>query len=401
MLSPVFSTVAVPWRAPTKQRVAKFRGEVLSFGSQEVSPSAPSISWVWVFSQSLEVSLSTSDDVLFARVTTFRGTAKSGQFGKVLALLREGNLSPFDLILEILNDCKPEYAGYRVELYKDSNRKLPWILDSIHAVDSGRAKLWSWMEPYALEHVCGVIDKEMDLVNKMDLLPGLAAITPDFIKSWMVSGTLNKAPFLMGILLRAAETSLAKEKNKIKHPDALSMLALGPHIFCYNNIQISTSIFVEQWGSSGPAKVTSGTFGVLYKVRNGMPEKMELAPIMEHFVKTKGLDFNRDIRPTDQQLHSFQSQLKVVIVWVLTTYSTKFRSYVKDPALQHVSRRPMPPGYKTEQFLIRVSTIEEATVRGNLLFHDDVFLTQLKRTAEDLCEHAIPTFNDQLTNSRI
>ncbi|KAH9160733.1 hypothetical protein EDB89DRAFT_1885651 [Lactarius sanguifluus] len=390
------------------------------------------------------------------------------RFGKVLALLREGNLSPFDLILEILDDCKPEYTGYRVELYKDCNRKLPRMLDSIHAVDSGRAKLWSWMEPHALEHVCGVIDEEMDLVNKTDLLPGLAAITPDFIKSWAVSSTHDKAPFLTGILLRAAETSLAKEKNKIKHPDAMcdiivrqlsyqrsnrvlgfpalfglflwssgcsrqtiealhrcglsvcftsvmnNIAALadqclklavkvgsGPHVFCYDNIQISTSIFVEQRGSSGPAKVTSGTFGVLYKVRNGRPEQMKLAPILERFGKTKGLDFNRDIRPTDQQLQSFQFQLKVVIIRVLTTYSVKFRSYAKDPALQHVSRRPMPPGYKTEQFPIRVSTIEEATVRGNLLFHDDVFLTQLKRTTEDLCEHAIPTFNDQLTNSRI
>ncbi|KAH8993094.1 hypothetical protein EDB83DRAFT_2509997 [Lactarius deliciosus] len=390
------------------------------------------------------------------------------RFGKALALLREGNLSPFDLILEILDDCKPEYTGYRVELYKDGNRKLPRMLDSIHAVDSGRAKLWSWMEPHALEHVCGVIDKEMNLVKETDLLPGIAAIAPDFIKSWTVSSTCDKAPFLTGILLRAAETSLAKEKNKKKHPDAMcdiivwqlsyqhsnrvlgfpalfglflwssgcsrqtiealhrcglsvcftsvmnNIAALasqclklavkvgsGPHVFCYDNIQISTSIFVEQRGSSGPAKVTSGTFGILYKVHNGRPEHMKLAPILERFGKAKGLDFNRDVRPTDQQLRSFQCQLKVVIIRVLTTYSIKFQSYAKDPALQHVSRRPMPPGYKTEQFPVRVSTIEEATVHGNLLFHDDIFLTQLKRTAEDLCEHAIPTFNDQLTNSRI
>ncbi|KAH9011587.1 hypothetical protein EDB84DRAFT_1590667 [Lactarius hengduanensis] len=395
-------------------------------------------------------------------------TSRAERFGKALALLREGNLSPFDLVLEILDDCKPEYTGYRVELYKDGNGKLPRMLDSIHAVDSGRAKLWSWMKPHALEHVCGVIDKEMNLVKETDLLPGIAAITPDFIKSWTVSSTCDKAPFLTGILLRAAETSLAKEKNKIKRPDAMcdiivrqlsyqrsnrvlgfpalfglflwssgcsrqtiealhrcglslcfnsvmnNIAALasqclklavkvgsGPHVFCYDNIQISTSIFVEQRGSSGPAKVTSGTFGILYKVRNGRPEHMKLAPIQERFGKAKGLDFNRDIRPTDQQLRSFQFQLKVVIVRVLTTYSVKFQSYAKDPALQHVSRRPMPLGYKTEQFPIRVSTIEEATVRGNLLFHDDVFLTQLKRTAEDLCEHAIPTFNDQLTNSRI
>jgi hypothetical protein len=61
----------------------------------------------------------------------------------------------------------------------------------------------------------------------------------------------------------------------------------------------------------------------------------------------------------------------------------------------------MPPGYVTEQFLIWATTIEEATVRGNILFHNNVYLNQLKQTHEDICGHAIPTFNDQLTNSRI
>jgi hypothetical protein len=175
----------------------------------------------------------------------------------------------------------------------------------------------------------------------------------------------------------------------------------GPHVFCYDNIQISTSIFVEQRGSSGPAKVTSGTFGVLYKVHNGKTEDMKLAPILERRRKVKGLNFNRDIRPTRQRLEWFHRQLRVVIVRVLTRYCVKFKDYAEDPVLQHTPRRPMPPGYKTEQFPVRVATIEEATVRGNLLFHDDVYPNQLKRSPEDLCEYAIPTFNDQLTNSRI
>jgi hypothetical protein len=51
------------------------------------------------------------------------------RFGKVLTLLREENLSPFGLVLEILDDCKPEYTGYRVELYKDDSTRLPRILD--------------------------------------------------------------------------------------------------------------------------------------------------------------------------------------------------------------------------------------------------------------------------------
>ena len=123
--------------------------------------------------------------------------------------------------------------------------------------------------------------------------------------------------------------------------------------------------------------------------------------ILERFKKVKGLEFNRDIRPTNEQLQFFQSQLKIVIVRVLTTYSPAFSSYVANPLLKHTLRRPMPRGYVTEQFPIRATTIEEATVRGNLLYHEDVFLNQLKKTPEQLCEYAIPTFNDQLTNLRI
>ena len=175
----------------------------------------------------------------------------------------------------------------------------------------------------------------------------------------------------------------------------------GIHVFCYDNVQISTSIFVEQRGSSGPAKVTSGTFGVLYEVRNGNPEHMRLAPILERFRNAKGLDFNHDIRPTRQQRNFFHFQFKVAIVRVLLKYCPEFQQYVKDPALQNIPRRPMPSGYVTKQFPLRATTIEEATVRGNLLYHDDVYLTQLQRTPEDLCEYAIPSFNDQLTNSRI
>ena len=175
----------------------------------------------------------------------------------------------------------------------------------------------------------------------------------------------------------------------------------GIHVFCYDNVNISTSIFVEQRGSLGPAKVTSGTFGVIYKVRNGEPEHMKLAPILERLKSSKGLDFNRDVRPTQLQLESFKFQLKIVIVHVLTKYSEHFKSYATHPALQHNPRRPMTKGYVTEQYPVRATTIEEATVRGNLLYHEDVYLTQLKRNPEELSKYAIPTFNDQLTNSRI
>jgi hypothetical protein len=88
----------------------------------------------------------------------------------------------------------------------------------------------------------------------------------------------------------------------------------GVHVFCYDNVNLSTSIFVEQQGASSPVKVTSGTFAVLYMVHNGKPEDMKLAPIMEQFKHIKGLDFNYDLQPTTLQLKSFHFQLKVLVV---------------------------------------------------------------------------------------
>ena len=125
----------------------------------------------------------------------------------------------------------------------------------------------------------------------------------------------------------------------------------GIHVFCYDNVtrNLSTSIFVEQRGAGNfsPAKVTSGTFAVLYKVRNGNPEHMRLTPIIERFKSVKGLTFNLDLQPTVIQLHSFLFQLKVVVTRILTNVKG-FESYSKDQVLQHTPRRPIPKGYITE-----------------------------------------------------
>ncbi|EDR03150.1 uncharacterized protein LACBIDRAFT_307660 [Laccaria bicolor S238N-H82] len=310
------------------------------------------------------------------------------------------------------------------------------------------------MLPHALEIICEKVSEEMDQVQKSEKLPGLDAITPEFIKAWSVAGHKDQAPYLSQILLAAAEMASAKEKNKKKSPIATSNIIMkqlcfqcshnslgfptqfglflwatgcarqtiealhwcglsvsytsvlntiellanhclqlavdvgsGTHIFCYDNVNISTSIFVEQRGALGPAKVTSGTFGVIYKVRNGKPENMMLAPIMEHLKKSKGLDFNCDVQLTWRQLEFVQYQLSIVIVHVLTKYSKHFKSYAKHPSLQHKAQCAMPEGYITEQYPIQATTIEEATVQGNLLFHEDVYLTQLKRHPDDLSKY--------------
>ena len=123
--------------------------------------------------------------------------------------------------MELLDNEKVDYAGYRNELYKDKSSKLSDILDLIIVTEAGKQKLYSWLRPRALELVCQVIDKEMDSVTKGELLPGLSAITPEFIKSWTVEDVNERAPFLTGVLLRAAQTALAKEKNILKNPQAV------------------------------------------------------------------------------------------------------------------------------------------------------------------------------------
>ena len=87
-----------------------------------------------------------------------------------------------------------------------------------------------WMLPHTLEVICSKVSDEMDVVQEVEKLPGLDAITPELIKGWCVSGHQEKAPFLFKILLAAAETASAKEK---KSPP----LAVSQAILFLSNIQ--------------------------------------------------------------------------------------------------------------------------------------------------------------------
>ena len=107
-----------------------------------------------------------------------------------------------------------------------------------------------------------------------------------------------------------------------------------------------------------------------------------------------------DLRPSIQSMKLYQFQSQVNIVKILIKYVPGFSHLHKHPNLQHQPCRPLPPNHKTKFFPLRVSTIEEASVKGNLLVHDDIYLIQLKRNPVDLNDLAIPEIHDQLTNAR-
>ncbi|KAJ7626969.1 hypothetical protein FB45DRAFT_749875 [Roridomyces roridus] len=289
----------------------------------------------------------------------------------------------------------------------------------------------------------------MDSRKESSKLKAITAVDAEFIESWGVNEDEDATPFLTSILVAASQTARAKRENTIKTPermcrvvtqqllyqrsnrcmgfqavfglflwstgcarqtiDALfrcgmsvsydsvlhsiqslashSMLqavqvAAEPHAFCYDNVNISTSIFVEQRGAAGPAKVTSGTFGILYKLRNARADDMLIAPMMQRFKLSKGLQFNRDIKPGHDDLLSFHDQLIVTVIQRMFTLVPAFEKLANHPDLQYIVRRAIPVGYR-------------------ILFHDDIYLNQLKRTAESLSKYAIPSYNDQLTNARI
>ncbi|KAJ3546399.1 hypothetical protein NMY22_g2074 [Coprinellus aureogranulatus] len=179
------------------------------------------------------------------------------------------------------------------------------------------------------------------------------------------------------------------------------MYSLGPHAFCYDNLNIKTSIFVEQRGIGTPSKVTSGTLGMIYRLRGVLREDMKLAPILKRLHDPKlnqGLDFNKDLVLTDEKASDISHQLKVIIVNVLLKYVKGFENRGK---LEHKHIRKLPSDHVAEFQLLRVSTTEEASTQGNAQFWEECYVDQLGRNPSELSEYAIPSINDQLTNSRI
>ena len=152
-------------------------------------------------------------DSISSSQTPMARMALSDRIQDVLSLLRRHRLSPFDLVLELLDDSKPQYVFYRTEFYKEENEKLSRILVAIISTDSGKRKLHTLIrQPPILDLFCDVITDEMNTVQKAELMPGIGAVTPEFIRNWTVSTHQGLVPCTQRILLAGAETSLAKEK---------------------------------------------------------------------------------------------------------------------------------------------------------------------------------------------
>lgn len=81
------------------------------------------------------------------------------------------------------------------------------------------------------------------------------------------------------------------------------LAASCPHALAYDNINISSSIFVEQ-GPNAMNKVQSRTFAVIYELCNACPEDMLIQPMVDMFKKSSPLAII-DLRPLISAMQSY------------------------------------------------------------------------------------------------
>ncbi|KAF8545560.1 hypothetical protein OG21DRAFT_1492243, partial [Imleria badia] len=199
----------------------------------------------------------------------------------------------------------------------------------------------------------------------LDLSPEERVSPNERIKQAMQEGQMIEAPARCGLCILASRCV-----ERAIH------IARRPHILCYKNIDVSTSVFVQQRPDT-PAKIQSSTFPILYEITNANPDHMRLSPMLSRAEQATGLKFNHDICPTFKQSKAFGSQLHVHVIKILLGGDSAFYNYTyrSDPLLQHKPQRKLPIGIKTKQFPLRTSragpTIDDSYVSGIIAVIDD------------------------------
>lgn len=184
-------------------------------------------------------------------------------------------------------------------------------------------------------------------------------------------------------------------------------IALGPHMFGYDNVNVSHSPHVEQRGAQTPQKVLSGTYPMIYELvtHTGAPvnpDHFNLKAIHQRWLLCPELSFQKDLRLTLPTIKSLRQEFTAVITDVLFSHTSSFnKAYTTHPWFLAEPRRPMQRGHKSRYHPLRISVIPEATTGDNLSVHDDVYIGQLDVPMDTLSSRAIITVGDLLTIQRI
>ena len=108
------------------------------------------------------------------------------KFTAILKILCNAHLSPFDLLLHILDPSNSECEFYRACFYKD-DEKFRKLVDHITGHHLGQEKFKQL--PHVFDAVCPSVSTEMDLLTNMEGTPrSIKELTPDILHNW----SLNK-----------------------------------------------------------------------------------------------------------------------------------------------------------------------------------------------------------------
>lgn len=178
-----------------------------------------------------------------------------------------------------------------------------------------------------------------------------------------------------------------------------SDIARGPHMFGFDNKQISMSQHVSQRPGTVPA-VRSFTASVIYPLRNAAPEFCRLQPILERRRNSPIITYNKHILPSSSQRSSINQHLVIDILEILFKNIKKFDRSLYNELFQHQTHRPPPKGHKTEEFVCPTLEYDEAKTSELIRFLEDLYLNKLGLTDDIFSWLAIVSANDQLSNSR-
>ncbi|KAF9034282.1 hypothetical protein BJ165DRAFT_1356573, partial [Panaeolus papilionaceus] len=211
------------------------------------------------------------------------------------------------------------------------------------------------------------------------------------VLSWSAGASRKLIEILQRCALSSSYPTVSNivESLATSSVDEARVEAVVPHMMCYDNINIETSIHVEQT-SKTPNKMQSGSFVIIYPLYLSDPTvDLKLSPILERQSSARHLKM-ADLRPSNDAATSYIDNTTRNIVKILLRYITGFKYLQHDPLLQNKPRRRLPRDLRTRFYPLRATTIEEATVEGNLLIHDDTYKDQLKFNTEQLNKDPSP-----------
>ncbi|KAF9066809.1 hypothetical protein BDP27DRAFT_1226836, partial [Rhodocollybia butyracea] len=229
----------------------------------------------------------------------------------------------------------------------------------IAATETGRAVL-----------TCQVMNMRSVQCAKLQYILGLSA--------W-ATGTSKQTMEIMGSASLSVSSPTVLKIIKTVADQAVTLaskVSYGPHMFTYDNIDLSNPEHVEQT-KEAISKVRSGTFPLLYKLSCVLKrEHMLLEPIVENMRKAIPLQIY-DVWPTRAQLAAYKHQSITNVIHALGRRLPQFEYVLSDPELQHKPRRPLPSDLRTEFFPLRTTTFEEKSIIGNLQNQDDAYIRQI------------------------